>query len=126
MPRWEYRKIYLSELPQRTNELDLLNGAGKEGWELVAITVNGVAYLKRPIEAPTAPFVQLSCTITSVAPSSRSRKCRNSLAQGVACVSPEHGLWCGARVCTCGTELPWSSPAWSALPLNWTFWLSDS
>jgi hypothetical protein len=40
----------LSDLPQRTEALDLLNGAGKKGWELVAVTDTGLAYLKRQIE----------------------------------------------------------------------------
>ena len=34
---WEYRKI----------DLNLLNAAGAEGWELVGITSNNFAYLKR-------------------------------------------------------------------------------
>jgi hypothetical protein len=57
MPQWEYRRINLGELPLGTNELDLLNDAGEEDWELIAITINGVAYLKRQVkvEAATAP-----------------------------------------------------------------------
>src|SRR5262245_34010923 len=34
----------------RGDELDMLNAAGAEGWELVGITSNNVAYLKREIE----------------------------------------------------------------------------
>ena len=30
----------------------ILNDAGEEGWELVAVSTNGVAYLKRLIEEP--------------------------------------------------------------------------
>jgi hypothetical protein len=44
---WEYIAISLGDLPFRTEPLDLLNNAGKDGWELVAITTNGIAYLKR-------------------------------------------------------------------------------
>jgi hypothetical protein len=51
---WEYRKIDLSQQQPRSDELALLNAAGADGWELVAITANNVAYLKRPI-AETAP-----------------------------------------------------------------------
>jgi len=54
MPQWEYRRINLGELPLGTNELDLLNDAGEEDWELIAITINGVAYLKRQIEVEVA------------------------------------------------------------------------
>ena len=52
MPQWEYRRINLGELLLGTEEL--LNSAGEEGWELVAITNNGVAYLKRQIEVEVA------------------------------------------------------------------------
>jgi hypothetical protein len=44
---WEYTKINLNELPRKTEDIDLLNDAGKAGWELIAITSNNVAYLKR-------------------------------------------------------------------------------
>jgi hypothetical protein len=55
MPRWEYRKIDLSDLPRRADDLDLLNDAGENGWELVTIGANGVAYFKRKVEdAPQA------------------------------------------------------------------------
>ena len=50
MTEWEYISINLSDLPQRTEALHLLNDAGKKGWELVAVTANGLAYLKRQIE----------------------------------------------------------------------------
>ena len=52
MPQWEYRRINFGELLRGTEEL--LNSAGEEGWELVAITNNGVAYLKRQIEVEVA------------------------------------------------------------------------
>ena len=56
MPRWEYRKIDLGNVPPRTDEISLLNAAGHERWELVAITSNNFAYLKRPLDnvVPTA------------------------------------------------------------------------
>jgi hypothetical protein len=53
MPTWQYREIRLSELPPKANEVDILNHAGEDGWELVGITVNNIAYLKR--QAPTTP-----------------------------------------------------------------------
>ena len=49
MARWEYRKIHLSELPRQGDDIDLLNAAGNDGWELVSITNSNIAYLKRPI-----------------------------------------------------------------------------
>jgi hypothetical protein len=55
MPYWEYREIHLSQLPRRTNEVDLLNDAGEDGWELVNVTRKNVAYLKRQVAA--APIV---------------------------------------------------------------------
>ena len=49
MSEWEYMKIDLNDLPRRTEGIDLLNDAGKDGWELVALTSNNIAYLKRKI-----------------------------------------------------------------------------
>ena len=49
MTQWEYRTIEFGELPPRVRPLTALNTAGAQGWELVAIVGNNVAYLKRPI-----------------------------------------------------------------------------
>jgi hypothetical protein len=57
MPKWEYLVIDLSDLPRRTGEMDLLNDAGVNGWELVGITSNNKAYLKRQVAEPSAPSV---------------------------------------------------------------------
>jgi hypothetical protein len=46
---WEYRKIDLNGLSNSVQDIDLLNDAGKDGWELVAIMPNYMAYLKRQI-----------------------------------------------------------------------------
>jgi DNA-binding protein H-NS len=46
---WEYRKIALNQLSAKAEDVDALNDAGDEGWELVAILPNNVAYLKREI-----------------------------------------------------------------------------
>jgi hypothetical protein len=43
MPRWEYDKIDLSDIPAKAEALDILNEAGRDGWELVIITRNNVA-----------------------------------------------------------------------------------
>ena len=55
MPQWEYLVIDLSDLPRRTDEIDLLNDAGVNGWDLVGITTNNKAYLKRRAAEPGAP-----------------------------------------------------------------------
>jgi len=47
---WEYRKIDLNQLPRKTDEIEALCDAGEEGWELVAILANNVAYLKRGLD----------------------------------------------------------------------------
>jgi hypothetical protein len=65
MPQWQYRKIDLNELSPKTDEIDILNGAGDEGWELVVITVNNIAYLKRQLEDPTPALDARSKTATS-------------------------------------------------------------
>jgi hypothetical protein len=44
---WEYRQIDLNDLPRKTHEVDVLNELGEQGWELVGIMDNQVAYLKR-------------------------------------------------------------------------------
>jgi hypothetical protein len=54
MPQWEYSKIDLSNLPPRTEDIDLLDDAGREGWELVGIAANNFAYLRRLSAAAAA------------------------------------------------------------------------
>src|SRR5262249_8166639 len=46
---WECRKILFNEHHRRENDLDLLRDARERGWELVTITPNNVAYLKREV-----------------------------------------------------------------------------
>jgi hypothetical protein len=53
MSRWEYKKIDLNDAPRSTDDIDLLNDAGVAGWEVIAITSNSIAYLKRPSAKPT-------------------------------------------------------------------------
>ena len=55
MSEWEYRIVNLANLPPNTTELDLLEEAGKEGWELVAVTSNNIAYLKRALTKRRSP-----------------------------------------------------------------------
>jgi hypothetical protein len=49
MRQWEYLRLDLNDLPRRGGETASLNKAGEEGWELVAVTHNGLAILKREI-----------------------------------------------------------------------------
>jgi hypothetical protein len=42
-------------VPAKSSDLDVLDDAGKDGWELVGITANNVAYLRRQVEDPNAP-----------------------------------------------------------------------
>jgi hypothetical protein len=49
MTQWEYSRIDLSDVPTKNTDMDLLEEAGKDGWELILITGNNVAYLKRPL-----------------------------------------------------------------------------
>jgi hypothetical protein len=51
MPQWEYRQVNLSEV--LGDWVDALNIAGDDGWELVAITANSIAYLKRQVQTPS-------------------------------------------------------------------------
>ena len=54
MQKWEYKKIALNEPPRGSDDIDLLCDAGEEGWELVAVLSNGMAYLKREIKGTGA------------------------------------------------------------------------
>jgi DNA-binding protein H-NS len=47
---WEYRKIDLNHQRPRSDEFDMLNAVGADGWELVNITSNNFAYMKRQLE----------------------------------------------------------------------------
>ena len=49
MAQWEYQTINLSDVRRKAD--DMLNDAGELGWQLVFITVNGIAYLKREVGA---------------------------------------------------------------------------
>jgi hypothetical protein len=54
MTQWEYRKIDLSGINPKLDDIELLNGAGQQGWELLTITANNFAYLKRPVQVAAA------------------------------------------------------------------------
>jgi hypothetical protein len=52
MTRWEYTRLDLASIATRETEVAVLNLAGESGWELVAITFNNIAVLKRPVPPP--------------------------------------------------------------------------
>lgn len=54
MTKWEYHKIDLNTLSRSETELDALNHAGAQGWELVYINSCNIAVFKRGIPAPKA------------------------------------------------------------------------
>jgi hypothetical protein len=54
MMRWEYRKIDLNDVPSKISDIDILVDAGRDGWELVGVSANNVAYLKRQLDDPAA------------------------------------------------------------------------
>lgn len=49
---WQYLQLDLNELPRGASEIDVLNRAGREGWELVTIR-NEHAIFKRQAKATT-------------------------------------------------------------------------
>ena len=54
MTKWEYHKIDLNTLSRSESELDALNHAGAQGWELMSINSCNIAIFKRAIAAPKA------------------------------------------------------------------------
>jgi len=55
---WEYRKIYLNSHHRRGEDIDLLSEVGQAGWELVTITANSVAYLRRAVRTTQNTLVR--------------------------------------------------------------------
>jgi hypothetical protein len=45
----EYGQVDLNALPRKASEIDVLNDAGEDGWQLVVITRKSVADLKRQV-----------------------------------------------------------------------------
>jgi hypothetical protein len=54
MPKWEYMKMDLNTLTAKSDDLDLLNDAGLYRWELVVLTPNNIAYMKRSLDKATS------------------------------------------------------------------------
>lgn len=51
MATFEYMRINLNTHPPRSSEIELLNAAGSQGWRLVCITGNMMAYLMREVRS---------------------------------------------------------------------------
>ncbi len=54
MTQWEHLKIDLSAIDPKSDDVALLNAAGYQGWELIAITANNIAYLRRALRVAAA------------------------------------------------------------------------
>ena len=70
---WEYRKVALNDHSRRSDDIDLLSALGEDGWELVTITTNNIAYLKRAMgndQAATSTS-QVDAPYTEVKPKYR-------------------------------------------------------
>jgi DNA-binding protein H-NS len=65
---WEYRKINLNDQPRRSDEIDALCGAGEQGWELVTILPNNLAYLKREVAEREAEDAKVESDQSATAP----------------------------------------------------------
>ena len=66
MQQWEYTKIDLGGASAKRSDTDILTSVGNEGWELVAITINNAAYLKRPVasaKSSTPAVMSRHCVI---------------------------------------------------------------
>ena len=55
MTRWEHIKVNVNEATAKDADVALLNELGREPGELVTITPNHIAYLKRRVEEPAPP-----------------------------------------------------------------------
>jgi hypothetical protein len=65
---WEYKKVALNQVSARAADIDLLNDAGDEGWELISILPNNIAYLKREIDAGDVDAAEDDRAAQSTAP----------------------------------------------------------
>ena len=84
-------KIHLSELPRQGDDVDLLNDAGNNGWELVGITNSNIAYLKRLVGEPAPQVVDKPVTAqASILPHRRSRVTRRQPAASIPASTHSH------------------------------------
>jgi hypothetical protein len=62
MAIWEYKTIDLNDVPARRSEIGVLDDAGRDGWMLVLITANKIAYFKREGRVPAPSRQRRSAT----------------------------------------------------------------
>ena len=78
MTRWQDMKLDLASAPLKSGQDDIavLNELGEEGWELVAITGNLRAHLKKPMpeSAPAAGVASVGNQTSAPAPRRRSKR----------------------------------------------------
>jgi hypothetical protein len=73
MPEFEYEKVDLNYIPRKGDDIDLLDELGEEGWELVVITVNNIAYLKRQVQVGSVDKPRARSASRPVAPATSQR-----------------------------------------------------
>jgi hypothetical protein len=71
MPAFEYEKINLNDIPRSGGDIELLDELGEDGWELVAITANHIAYLKRQVAYAKKPRTRSPAAAPTAAASQR-------------------------------------------------------
>jgi hypothetical protein len=50
MPRLEYLRLDLSNHAPKESEMDVLAEAGRDGWQLICLSIHGFAYMMRSLE----------------------------------------------------------------------------
>jgi hypothetical protein len=88
--QWEYRKIDFDGDDRNDDDLELLSEVGRSGWELIIVTANRVAYLKRAVKKvalfhriPDQELVDLVRAVDFVG--------SDRLVEAVVGDTPEHG-----------------------------------
>jgi DNA-binding protein H-NS len=87
---WEYKKLALNQMAHKTDDVDLLCEAGEEGWELVAILPNNIAYLKRHAEEPISEARERSTSSASWGQAATGSTAADASAGSVSEVKPKY------------------------------------
>jgi phosphoglycolate phosphatase-like HAD superfamily hydrolase len=60
MTHWVYEKVDLASAPLKAKDSDiaLLNELGRNGWDLVVVTTNAQAYVKKAVDPATKSAVR--------------------------------------------------------------------
>jgi hypothetical protein len=65
------RKNQFNYIPSSGDDIDLLDELGEDDWELIAITPNNIAYLKRQVGHAREPRTKSSATTPAPAATQR-------------------------------------------------------